>query len=257
MNISAVVICKNEEKNINECLESLGWASEIVLIDSGSTDATIEVASKHKVNIVKTTKGSYDTWRTLAINKAKYDWIFYLDADERVTSELRQEILKVINLDQKYAYYAIPRKNIILGKVLLHGGWYPDFVKRLFRKRNLLRWKGHLHEEPVVEGELGFLKSPIIHLKHDSLSPMLTKTNKWSEIEATNLFNINHPHMVGWRFIRIMLTEFNYRVLLLRGFMDGSVGIIYSIYQTWSRFITYAKLWEMQRLSENRGKDTT
>ena len=91
------------------------------------------------------------------------------------------------------------------------------------------------------------LKNPLTHLKHDNLEEMVEKTNKWSEVEAKLLFNSGHPKMSWWRFWRIMFTELMYRLVSLRGFMDGTTGIIYAIYQMWSKFLTYAKLWEMQR----------
>jgi glycosyltransferase involved in cell wall biosynthesis len=245
VSISAVVIAKNEEEMIEECLKSLSWADERLVIDNASSDKTTEIAKKMGASVFKYSKKSFSRLRNIGLKKAKSRWILYIDADERVTSELRQEILATIS-NPKAPAYAIPRKNIILGREMIHGGWWPDYVKRLFVKSGLLGWEGELHEEPKFEGGLLHLKKPIVHIKHSSLSEMVEKSNEWSLIEAKLLFESNHPPMVWWRFLRIMISELFYRLIILRGFLDGPEGVIYSFYQSWSRFLTYAKLWEMQ-----------
>ena len=114
-----------------------------------------------------------------------------------------------------------------------------------------MTWRGVLHETPVVKGEIGYFKYPLIHLKHDFLSEMVEKTNEWSEMEAKLLLKANHPRMKWWRFMRIMLTEFYLRMIKQAAFLDGGEGVIYAFYQVWSRFLTYAKLWEMQVRKEH------
>lgn len=244
--ISTVIIAKNEEAKIGDCLASLSWAGEVVLVDSGSTDRTIEIAKAAGAAVVSVERGGFSDWRNAGLKASRGDWVLYLDADERVTPLLKNEIELTQKAEQDVAAYAIPRRNIILGKEMKHGGWWPDYVKRLFKKKYLKRWTGSLHEEPEYSGTLGYLKNPMVHLKHDNLAEMVEKTNKWSEIEARLLFEAHHPQMAWWRFVRIILTEIWYRLIVMRGFMDGSVGVIYSFYQSWSRFLTYAKLWEMQ-----------
>jgi glycosyltransferase involved in cell wall biosynthesis len=245
--ISAIIIAKDEEKKIRDCLESVKWSDEIILIDTGSGDKTKEIAEEYKAVIYEHRGGSYGDWRNVGLRKAQGEWVLYVDADERVTSDLKQEINATIEADNPGIFaYAIPRKNIILGREMKHGGWWPDYVKRLFRKDKLIEWSGDLHEEPRFEGELGLLESPLIHIKHDNLSEMVDKTNAWSEIEAKLLYQSGHPKMTWWRFFRIMLTELWLRLIVKMGFLDGVEGVIYSIYQMWSRFITYGKLWEMQ-----------
>jgi hypothetical protein len=245
-NISAIVITKNEEEKIGDCLESLSWADEILVIDTGSDDKTIEIATKKKAIVVSYSKGGFSDWRNQGAKEAKNDWLLYVDADERVTPLLRKEILRTIKNSADIALYAIPRRNIILGKEMKHGGWWPDYVKRLMRKDALDKWEGDLHENPVVKGDLGHLKNPLVHIKHAKLSEMVEKTNKWSEIEAKLLLKSGHPKMAGWRFFRIMVTELWYRLIKLKGYRDGTEGVVYAIYQMWSKFVTYGKLWEMQ-----------
>ena len=252
--LSVVVIAKNEEDKIDECLRSVDWVDEIVLIDNGSVDRTVAIAKQHKAKVFFKLTGSYKDLRNEGLKQAKNEWLFYLDADERITPELRDEIkLKIVNCELKIneSAYAIPRKNIILGKEMRYGGWWPDYVKRLFLKVNLNSWKGDLHEEPEFTGEMGFLTKPMIHLKHNNLHDMAVKTNKWSNTEAKLLLDANHPPMASWRFFRVMLTELFYRLFVKKGILDGSEGVVYATYQSFSKFATYAKLWEKQTLKKH------
>jgi glycosyltransferase involved in cell wall biosynthesis len=249
--LTVVVIARNEEDKIEDCLKSVKWATQIVVIDNASTDKTAEIAKKHKARVVKTTDEltlNYAELRNLGLEEAKEDWILYIDADERVTPELKRELQELVS---GKSVYAIPRKNIILGREMKHGGWWPDYVKRLYKKNKLKGWTGELHEEPEFDGEMGHLTNPLVHHKHDKLSEMVTKTNKWSEKEAKLLLDAGHPRMSWWRFFRIMTTELWYRLIIKRAFLDGVEGVIYAIYLMWSKFITYGKLWEMQNARSN------
>lgn len=253
--ISAVIIAKNEEEKIAGCLESVSWCDEIILIDTGSDDETISIAKRNKAKVFKYSKGSYSEWRNQGLKQAKGYLIFYIDADERVTPELKQDIIRLVNLNKNFnpeiSAYAIPRRNFILGREMKHGGWWPDYVKRLFVKNKLKKWTGDLHEEPVFDGVLGHIENPFIHLKEDNLSDMVVKTNRRSEIEAKLMFDSNHPEMNIIRFISAIWREFWYRIIIKKAFLDGTEGMIFGIYQVYSRFISYAKLWEMQNQTQN------
>lgn len=259
--LSVVVITKNSIDKIEDCLKSVDdIGGEILVIDGGSTDGTVEQAEKCGARVIRQVGKGYADWRNQGIKEAKGEWIFYLDSDERATPELASEIeLLVTSHKPPFSAYAIPRRNIILGKEMRYGGWRPDYVKRLFKKSALKKWVGDLHEEPVFEGNLPagrqveHLKNPIVHLKHDNLSEMVEKTNKWSEIEAKLLFDAGHPKMSWWRFFRVMSTELWYRLIVKKGFLDGVEGVIYAVYQMWSKFVTYAKLWEIQESVDRRG----
>lgn len=256
MKITGIIISKNNADKIGRALKSLdGLAEEIVVVDTGSVDETLRIAKKYGARVFEDKGKGYSDWRNRGLKEARGEWVFYLDSDEEVSDYLATEIRLTIDKDKdNHIAYAIPRKNIILGREMMHGGWWPDYVKRLFKKDALGKWEGDLHEEPVFEGAMGHLKNPIVHYKHDKLSEMVEKTNKWSEIEAKLLFGSGHPTMSWWRFIRIMLTEAWYRLVIMRGFLDGTEGIIYSIYQMWSKFVTYGKLWEMQKAWMKAGK---
>lgn len=260
--ISVVIIARNEEEKIEDCLTSVKWTDEMLVVDNDSSDKTRAVASKHGAVVINAPKGfilKYSRLRNLGLKKARGKWILYVDADERVEPALAQEINRLtdqpINRLTFYSY-AIPRKNIVLGKELKHGGFYPDYVKRLFKKEKLKGWKGDLHEEPKVSGEMGHFTNHLIHVKENNLSDMVEKTNDWSEIEAKEMFRAGHPKMNIARFFTAAFREFWYRFVLRKAFLDGSIGIIYGLYQVYSRLISYMKLWELQ-LGEGRASRTS
>ncbi len=244
--LSAVLIVKNEALLISKCLQSLDFADEIVVIDTGSTDTTAQIAQKFGARVISYTTGaSFADWRNKGLKEAKGEWIFYIDADERVPSSLRKELLSVVN-ESTFDWYVIPRSNFIFKREFRHGGWWPDYVKRVFRRDALKMWSGDLHEEPVTEGSMGYLKNYLVHDKHETLAEMVEKTNKWSAIEGKLMFDANHPPMNIPRFITGMGREFWYRMIVKQGFRDGKEGVIMTMYQVFSRFCSYAKLWELQ-----------
>lgn len=239
MRVSVITIAKNEEERIGKCLEALAWADERIVIDNGSTDKTVEVAKKHGARVVKSNSTSFAELRNLGPKEAKNDWILYVDADEIVSKELVNEIQ---NINKKSAAYFIHRKNYYLG----HPWPFQENILRLFKKSALKNWHGDLHESPKVEGKTGQLKSPILHYTHRTLEEIVAKTNEWSEIEATLRVRSGHPPVVAWRLFRVMATAFFDSYIKQEGWRAGAVGLIESIYQSFSIFITYAKLWEFQ-----------
>ncbi len=234
MKVSAIVLIggKINKDLLKKCLDSIYWADEIVKIETDNL------------------KGSFSDWRNLGAKKAKGEWLFYVDVDESVTQELKEEVIKSISND-KYAGYAIPRRNFIFGKEMKHCGLWPDYVLRLIKKDKLTGWFGELHEQPKIKGEVGHLKSPFIHTKHKDLSEMVDKTNKWSEIEGKLMFDAKHPKMNLFRFFTAGFREFWKRMVLQTAFLDGTEGVIYGLYQVFSRLISYTKLWEMQLKNES------
>lgn len=253
--ISGIIIARDAEQIIKNCVKSLSFADEIVVVDNGSKDNTIEICRKLGCKVYEYGMGSYPDWRNFGREKATGRYLIYLDTDEVIDEGLKEEVKKhVSDWPTGIACFAIPRKNIIFGKWLKHGGWYPDYVIRLFDKKHLFKWENELHEQPKFTGELGYLKSPIIHYKENTLSQMLTKTNKWSEVEAKLMYDSNHPSMTVGRFLSAIVREFFYRFVKKSAFLDGGEGIVMGIYQVYSRFISYAKLWEMQLKSAGKIK---
>jgi len=254
--ISVIINAKNEEEFIADCLESVKWADEIlVLISPDSIDKTAEIIRKFKVRMIeqKTKEMDFAAWHNQGMEEARGDWLLWVDADERITPLLKEEIeSSIINHQSSISVYAIPRRNFLLGKELKHGGWSPDYAKRLFKKKNLKKWVGELHEEPVFEGEMGLLKNPMIHLQPERIEPALDKSIVWSGIEADLLFKADHPQVTWWRVLRMGATTLFDRLIKKRGFLDGVEGWVESNYQAFHTMIVYVRLWEMQKKERKR-----
>lgn len=243
LKITAVIIAKNEEKKIAACLESVAFCDEIILIDSGSTDTTKEIAKKQNAKVYTYEVEDFSALRNFGSQKATGTWLLYIDADERVTKELEHEIKTELQ-SAIHDAYTLPRKNYYFHK---HEWPTIEQLERLFKKSSLQEWYGVLHESPRITGTIGALKHPLLHYSHDDLTSMIAKTNKWSEFEARNRFKANHPSMSWWRFPRVMMSAFWQSYVTQKGYKVGTVGLIESLFQAFSMFITYAKLWELQQ----------
>lgn len=250
MNISAIIIAKNEVPRILTCLSSLAWADETIVVDNGSTDTTREIAEDHGAIVIPAGDiRDFAKLHNIGREKAHGEWLLYIDADEIVSEELQKEIQKLITHHSSLINgYELRRKNYYLG----HPWPGDEYILRLMRKDALVEWYGELHETACVNGTIGRLTTPIFHDTHRTLEEMVAKTNEWSEAEATLRFDAGHPPVVWWRFIRVMLTAFFDSFIKQGGFRSGVVGWIESIYQTFSIFITYAKLWEMQQVESQK-----
>lgn len=242
--ISAIILSKNEETRIEKCIESVRWADELIVVDNGSTDTTVEKAKKLNAKIIVQPGINFSTLRDAGAKVAIGEWLLYIDADENVTEDLKNEILKTIRQksDKVQGYY-ISRKNYYLGCE-----WPTrDKMIRLMKKEALISWIGTVHEHPEIQGEIGELREPLIHNTHRTLFEMVEKTNEWSEIEAELRIQAKHPKMAGWRFVRVMGSAFWKSYIHEEGWKAGAIGLIESVYQAFSMFITYAKLWERQQ----------
>lgn len=247
--LSVVVIAKNEEQRIGSCLDSVSFADEIVVVDNGSSDRTVAIAKEKKAAVI-TVPGVHDfsALRTIGFQQSNGEWILYVDADEKVPEDLKKEILDVIrtslDTDGKDfpVCYFLKRRNFYLGRE-----WpKKDRMQRLFYKKALISWEGVLHETARVKGSVAVLEHPLIHDTHRTLVEMTQKTNDWSTLEAKLRLESGHPNVVPWRLVRVMATGFWRSFVMDEGWKAGTVGWIESIYQSFSMFITYAKLWEMQ-----------
>ncbi|KKP94013.1 MAG: Glycosyl transferase family 2 [Parcubacteria group bacterium GW2011_GWA1_36_12] len=252
MQISALILTKNEEEVIEDCLKSIkDLANEIIILDQNSTDNTINIAKKYADKVINTNFSEFDKNRNILKDSAKSKWLLYLDSDERLTEELRKEIVKVIKED-KYSAFYIPRKNYVLGKNIKHGGWWPDYVPKLFKKEQLKGWIGVVHESPIFRGESVRLVNPIEHLTARSLNRMLEKTIKWAKIEAMLAYEANHPQVNSARVTKVFIDEFISRYLLKRGLLDGVQGLIQALFQSYHRSIMLVYLWEKQNNTEEK-----
>ncbi len=256
-NLSIIILAGNEEQMIVDCLKSCSWVEEIILVAANSSDNTVNLAKKTipSIKIIKTIdeyNKNFSKWRNLGFKNVTKDWILYIDADERITSKLKEEIIKKINIkNNPISHYAIPRANYYLGHRVRYGGSYPDYVKRLYNKNYFKGYKGILHEEPIIDGPLEHLKSDLLHYTHRDLNSMVNKTLVWTDMEAKALFQNNHPPVVWWRFIRMMFTKIWERLIIQKMWKDGTVGWISVLFETFDTFLIYARLWEIQQ-KQNR-----
>lgn len=240
------VFWPEEEELIEACLRTVDWADEIVILDNGATAKTLQIARKFTKKIFKDHTKDFAARHNLAKELAGGDWILYVDADERLSADLTREIQETIK-DPQCAAYQLPRIHYFLGKEAKYGDYYPDYITRLFRKENLVGWTGRIHESSKVNGNIGRLKSPMYHLTHRDIYSMVRKTLDFSEHEARLRLEANHPPVVWWRLVRVFLSEFYIRIIKLQGWRGGTEGWIDGIFQAFSLFIVYARLWELQR----------
>lgn len=245
--LSIVILSKNEEDVIGDAIASVKeYCDDIIVIDANSSDSTSKIVEKQGVRLIKHHFIDFSDQRNFGIYQVKRPWVLFLDADERVTSAFMKEVGSVIQNYQefdKFAGYFVRRKTFYYGK-----DWgLTDRVQRLFVVKRFVEWSGVVHETPTVKGEFGELISPILHFTHRNMSQMVQKTNEWSEYEAKLRYNSNHPPLVPWRFIRVMISEFINSYIKNKGYRNGYYGVIEGMYQSFSIFITYAKLWELQQ----------
>lgn len=244
--LTVIVITKNEEDRIRACLESIKWAPEIIIADNGSKDQTLKIAKEYTDKIIVFSKQDFAQLRNKVMERASGDWILFVDADERVLTNLKKEIEEII-INEKYSAFAISRRNIIFGSEKRYGPFWPDWVIRLIKKKDFISWVGEVHEYPKFKGELGYSKNSLLHLTHRNIDQIVLKSLEWSKIDAKLRLKANHPKMSGWRFLRIFASEIFNQGILRKGFLNGTIGIMDSILQTFSLYITYVRLWQLQQ----------
>ncbi|OGE32053.1 hypothetical protein A2631_02960 [Candidatus Daviesbacteria bacterium RIFCSPHIGHO2_01_FULL_44_29] len=245
--ISVLVIAKNEEKLLAKCLESVQWADEIIVIDDESTDQTKQIALKYTTKVYTQAFNGFSEKRNFGLSKVAGDFLLCIDADERVLAPLKKEIVNLINNPTEDTAWQVSRRNIILGEEVKYSAFWPDRVIRLFKVKSLKNWQGEVHEQPVFEGSLGTLQNPLLHLTHRDIDSMVLKSLEWSNIDARLRLQAQHPPMSGWRFMRIMLTETWKQGVARRGFFNGTVGTIDALLQVFSLYLSFVKLWQLQR----------
>jgi glycosyltransferase involved in cell wall biosynthesis len=248
--ISAVIITFNEEKRLEPALKSLaGLVSEIVVVDSFSTDKTVKLTKKYTNKVFQRKWTDYTDQKNYANARTSFPWILSLDADERISPELREEILEIKKEEPECDGFSIPRQVYYLGKWIRHSGWYPDRKLRLFRKERA-RWEGeYVHERLVIEGKIQKLSGSIHHFTYRNISEHLDRINKFSELGAQKLYakgkKCRWHHLVFMPFFRFVKSFF-WRA----GFLDGYPGFIVSVLNSYSIFLRYAKLREIWKKGE-------
>lgn len=247
--ISAVIIAKNEEKMIANCLDTLRWCDEMIVVDSCSEDHTPEIAQRAGARVFSAKDPTFADARNIGKQHASSDWLLYIDADERLTPALKKEIQSIVSLGNLHAFhaYSLSRNNIHYGKWMEHGGWQHDRVVRLFEKKHLSRWEGEVHEHAVVDGIVGELKEPLIHLTHRNLRDCLEKSIVWTDVEAHLFLKAGH-RKIGWlTLVKVTLFAFFDRFIKQQAYKDGDEGMIEAMVQAQNRFFVYERLWELQQ----------
>lgn len=242
MKISAIVIARDNERTIRRCIESLRWANEVIVVDSGSTDATPEICRElgAQVHVTPDWPG-HGPQKNRALDLATGEWVLSIDSDEWVTPQLRSEIERTVSAPEASAGYAIPRRSSFCGRFMRHSGWWPDYVVRLFRRETGRFTNDHTHERLVVEGRVKRLREPILHEAVVDLDQMVAKMNAYSTASArmklaqgkrgSILVAVAHG---AWAFFRTYV--------LRLGFLDGREGFLLAVANAEGSYYRYVKL---------------
>jgi len=244
--ISAVILTKNEEQNISNCLESVKWCDEVIIIDDKSTDKTVEIAKEYKATIYSNLlDGDFSAQRNFGLSKAKNEWALFVDADEVISDALAYEISNAITLrDQnlrEYSGFYIKRSDFIWRKQLKHGESGNIKLLRL-GKKGFGKWEGMTHEKWLIKGSVGNLANPMLHFPHKTLGEFLKEINFYTDIRARELKNKNIK-LSSWSILFYPLTKFMVNYFAKRGFLDGIQGLIFAITMSFHSFLVRGKLW--------------
>jgi glycosyltransferase involved in cell wall biosynthesis len=244
--VSVTIITLNEAEHIGAAIDSASWADEILLVDSGSTDGTIDIARARGVTVLCRTWSGYVDQKNFAAERASHDWIFSLDADERISPALAQEIRSVVAADPPLHGYRMARVTHHLGRWIRTTDFYPDYQTRLYDRRSA-RWRGkYVHESLAVDGAIGHLRHELEHYSYRDIRDHLNRINDYTTLAARQMHEggrragpfdlLVHPPAA---FLR------NY--VLRRGFLDGTTGLTISAINAYAVFLKFAKLWELQQ----------
>ena len=242
--LSVIIITKNEAANIRECLETVAWVDEIIVVDSGSTDDTVAISRKFTPHVYVHDWPGFGPQKNRALDYASKDWVFSLDADERVTPELRAELELAMQVGKAEGYFC-PRLSQFCGQFIHHSGWYPDYVLRLF-KRGSARFSDSLvHESVVMSGTTAKLKSPLLHYTYLTQADVQRKIEHYSAAAAEQMFQrgkhatpIDAPFRGAWAFVRTYL--------LRLGFLDGVAGLRIARMNAATTYLKYHRLRQMR-----------
>jgi len=244
--LSVAVITYNEEPNIRRTLESVKWADEIVVVDSGSTDRTVEICRNFTDKIFHQDWLGFAKQKNLAIDMTTGDWVLSLDADEPIEPGLESEIRDIVSSPQSSDGYFIPRKTFFLGKQIRHGGWYPDYNLRLFRKGKGRFEERAVHEAVKVQGSVDKTHKAIEHFAYPDLTSYLSSINKYSSL-AVDVMGVKgiSGFKTSWLniLVRPVLT-FVLKYFFRLGFLDGKHGLVLNLFHSYYVFTKYAKAWE-------------
>ena len=237
--ITATIITRNEEANIERCLNSIDWVDEIVVVDSFSTDKTIEICEKYKCKIIQTEWKGFGKTKKYAVDASSNNWIFSIDADEEVTNELKNKILSIL-VNPEFEGYKIKRTSYYLGTQIKYCGWDRDFPLRLFNRKNGNFDNKEVHESVIINGQKGKLNEVIHHYTYPTISSHISKMNRYTDlslIQQKKRYSILSAVIFG-------INKFFKMYLLQRGFLDGKVGFLLCLNSSYGIFLKYIKTWQ-------------
>jgi len=255
MRLAAVIITKNEERNIAACLASVAWANERIVVDAESRDRTVEAAKSLATQVHVRLWSGYGPQKNFGIERATSEWILIVDADERITPVLRDEIQSVLATESTVAVsgFEIPRKNYFYGRWIRGGGLYPDYQLRLFRKSAGRYDDTKLHENLRVQGQLARLRQPLDHYSMPTIEAHVRKmawyTTLGAQEKLTHRSTVTVREIAGHHLGTLLKTY-----VLRGGWRDGVHGVIVALFAGMHTFVKYAKAWEMLQTKGNRGK---
>ncbi len=241
--LSVTIITKNEAGNIEDCLRSVAWAQEIVVVDQFSTDGTADMAKGLGARVYQESWKGFARQKNSAVEKTTGDWILSLDADERITGPLKQEIGETIVRKDAFHGYFIARKNFFSGQWICHGGWYPDYCLRLFKKGSGHFEERAVHEKVLVEGPSGYLRNPLEHFTYRSVADYLIRMERYSRLAALEIPEAKRLSLWQALTLRPALTFLN-MYLLRGGFLDGKKGLFLAASYAYYTFLKYYRFSE-------------
>ena len=227
--ITAAILARDSQDDISECLESVKWADEVlVILDSRSIDRTEQIARLYDARVLRSTFVNFAQQRNFGLKNCRTEWLFYIDSDERATPELEKEIRQQIYADDHEGWW-VPRRNFIWGQEIRHGGWYPDFQLRLLKvSRAHYDPDRQVHEVVILDGSTGYLENPLIHYNYRTMREFRVKQQHYTDLEADILFEQRvHPHF--WTYITQPLRVFGRRYFGDLGILDGVGGLVLNI----------------------------
>jgi glycosyltransferase involved in cell wall biosynthesis len=245
--LSVAIITKDEADNLPDCLRSVSFAGQVVVVDSGSTDGTVQLASDLGCEVFEVPWTRFGPQKQTAVDRSRHPWILVLDADERIPPETAEVIKGIVEgRDTGAAGYSFPRKNYFQGRWVRHMGWWPDRIVRLFRRGAGRMSEATVHESVQVDGPVAALDVPIEHFTEGRFSKILTKIDHYSTLGAQEAFAEGRRASIGEAVLRAELAFLQNYILRL-GFLDGRQGFILSVTDSVNKFFKYAKLSELNR----------
>lgn len=239
--VSAVILAKNEEKNIKDCITSLNWCREIIVIDDNSTDKTAEIARKLGAKVYNhSLNNDFSSQRNFGLSKANNQWVLFVDADERLSEALA---LEISNISNNFSGLFIKRRDFMWGKQLKHGESANIKLLRL-AKKDAGKWKGAVHEEWRVNGQIGSLNNELIHFPHQTISEFLKEINFYTDIKANELFKKGKKVNI-FSIICYPVVKFLQNYFIKFGFLDGLEGFIFAVTMSFHSSLVRGKLWQM------------